>query len=270
MFRKPHCPVIAIEEHYWDDELVKTYSGPEAVRAAELSDRLRDFEGIRLKEMDEAGIDIQVLSHGAPSAQKLAADIAVAAHPRRQRPATRARHSPARPLRRLRRAADRNPGSGRRRIRAHGEARLQGRDAARPRRRRLPRRQALLADLRPRGEARSADLSASFAAASRRAARLLQRLHERLPDAGAAGLGLYGGDRDHRDPPRALGRVREAPEAQIHPRPSRRDAAVPPLAHHPHAGAAGADAGRASATSSPATSPSPRAATSPIRRCFAA
>ena len=78
MFRKPHCPVIAIEEHYWDDELVKTYSGPEAVRAAELSNRLRDFEGIRLKEMDEAGIDIQVLSHGAPSAQKLAADIAVA------------------------------------------------------------------------------------------------------------------------------------------------------------------------------------------------
>ena len=77
MFRKPHCPVIAIEEHYWDDELVKTYSGPEAVRAAELSDRLRDFEGIRLKEMDEAGIDMQVLSHGAPSAQKLAADIAV-------------------------------------------------------------------------------------------------------------------------------------------------------------------------------------------------
>jgi predicted TIM-barrel fold metal-dependent hydrolase len=77
MFRKPYCPVIAIEEHYWDDELVKTYSGPEAVRAAELSDRLRDFEGIRLKEMDGAGIDMQVLSHGAPSAQKLAADIAV-------------------------------------------------------------------------------------------------------------------------------------------------------------------------------------------------
>src|SRR5579864_9255631 len=78
MFRKPHCPVIAIEEHYWDDELVKTFSGPEAVRAAELSDRLRDFEGIRLKEMDEAGIDIQVLSHGAPSTQKLPADKAAA------------------------------------------------------------------------------------------------------------------------------------------------------------------------------------------------
>ena len=78
MFRKPHCPVIAIEEHYWDDELVETFSGPEAVRAAELAARLRDFEGIRLAEMDAAGIDVQVLSHGSPSTQRLAAADAVA------------------------------------------------------------------------------------------------------------------------------------------------------------------------------------------------
>ena len=78
MFRKPHCPVIAIEEHYWDDELVKTFGGPEAVRAAELAARLRDFEGIRLAEMDAAGIDVQVLSHGSPSTQRLAAADAVA------------------------------------------------------------------------------------------------------------------------------------------------------------------------------------------------
>jgi predicted TIM-barrel fold metal-dependent hydrolase len=77
MFAKPHCPVIAIEEHYWDDELVETFSGPEAVRAAELASRLRDFDGIRLREMDAAGIDIQVLSHGSPSTQKLTPDIAV-------------------------------------------------------------------------------------------------------------------------------------------------------------------------------------------------
>ena len=271
MFRKPHCPVIAIEEHYWDDELVKTYSGPEAVRAAELSDRLRDFEGIRLKEMDEAGIDIQVLSHGAPSAQKLAADIAVALTEPRQRPAARARHPPARPLRRLRRAADRNPGSGRRRIRAHGEARLQGRDAARPRRRRLPRRQALLADLRPRREARSCrSICIPRCRIPTCCGVYYSDYSERLPDAGAAGLGLYGGDRDHRDPPGALGRVREAPEAQIHPRPSRRDAAVPPLADHPDAGAAGTDAGELPRPLLRATSPSPPAATSPIRRSFAA
>ena len=32
MFTKPHCPVIAIEEHYWDEELEKTYTGSEAGR----------------------------------------------------------------------------------------------------------------------------------------------------------------------------------------------------------------------------------------------
>jgi 2,3-dihydroxybenzoate decarboxylase len=78
MFSKPHCPVIAIEEHYWDEELEKTYTGSEAGRPGEQYNRLHDFTGIRLKEMDEAGIDIQVLSHGAPSTQKLPADSAAA------------------------------------------------------------------------------------------------------------------------------------------------------------------------------------------------
>ena len=32
MFKKPNCPVIAIEEHYWDEELIKTYVGGEAAR----------------------------------------------------------------------------------------------------------------------------------------------------------------------------------------------------------------------------------------------
>ena len=27
MFKKPNCPVIAVEEHYWDAELAKTYVG---------------------------------------------------------------------------------------------------------------------------------------------------------------------------------------------------------------------------------------------------
>jgi 2,3-dihydroxybenzoate decarboxylase len=78
MFRKPHCPVIAIEEHYWDDELEKTFVGGEAGRPGEQFDRLHDFGPLRIKEMDEAGIDMQVLSHGAPSTQKLPADIAPA------------------------------------------------------------------------------------------------------------------------------------------------------------------------------------------------
>ncbi len=78
MFTKPHCPVIAIEEHYWDEELEKTFSGGEAGRPGEQNRRLHDFTGIRLKEMDEAGIDVQVISHGAPSTQKLPADTAAA------------------------------------------------------------------------------------------------------------------------------------------------------------------------------------------------
>ncbi len=78
MFRKPHCPVIAIEEHYWDEELEKTFVGSEAGRPGEQFNRLHDFGALRIKEMDDAGIDIQVLSHGAPSTQKLPAQTAAA------------------------------------------------------------------------------------------------------------------------------------------------------------------------------------------------
>jgi predicted TIM-barrel fold metal-dependent hydrolase len=78
MFRKPHCPVIAIEEHYWDEELEKTFTGSEAGRPGDQFNRLHDFGALRIKEMDDAGIDIQVLSHGAPSTQKLPAEMAAA------------------------------------------------------------------------------------------------------------------------------------------------------------------------------------------------
>ncbi len=78
MFSKPHCPVIAIEEHYWDEQLEKTYVGSEAGRPGEQSNRLHDFTGIRLAEMDAAGVDVQVLSHGAPSTQKLPPETAAA------------------------------------------------------------------------------------------------------------------------------------------------------------------------------------------------
>ena len=86
MFKKPNCPVIAIEEHYWDQELAKHFTGPEAGRGNETDERLNDLGSLRLKEMDEAGIDIQVLSHGAPSAQKLPAEIAAEVARGGQRP----------------------------------------------------------------------------------------------------------------------------------------------------------------------------------------
>jgi predicted TIM-barrel fold metal-dependent hydrolase len=77
MMKKPHCPIIAIEEHYWDDELASHFSTLEGSRAGPMEKRLRDFGGERIKDMDTAGIDIAVLSHGAPSGQKLPLPIAI-------------------------------------------------------------------------------------------------------------------------------------------------------------------------------------------------
>ena len=68
--------VIALEEHYYDPELAATFDGPEG-RAPELRRRLDDLGELRLEEMDEAGIDVQVLSHGAPATQRLDPETAV-------------------------------------------------------------------------------------------------------------------------------------------------------------------------------------------------
>ena len=72
--------VIALEEHYFDPELTRHFQegGPEA-RVPALRERLFDVGALRLKEMDEAGIDVQVLSHGAPATQRLDAATAVPA-----------------------------------------------------------------------------------------------------------------------------------------------------------------------------------------------
>jgi 2,3-dihydroxybenzoate decarboxylase len=75
MLQKPKCPVIALEEHYWDKELEEHAGVVE--RNPKTRERLFDLGQIRLKEMDEAGVDMQVLSHGAPSAQRLTGEHAV-------------------------------------------------------------------------------------------------------------------------------------------------------------------------------------------------
>jgi predicted TIM-barrel fold metal-dependent hydrolase len=69
--------IIALEEHYWDPDLVATFPGQEGRRLGFVEERLLDMGEVRLREMDEAGIDIQVLSHGAPATQKMDAALAV-------------------------------------------------------------------------------------------------------------------------------------------------------------------------------------------------
>ncbi len=71
MLKKPNVPVIAIEEHYSDAELLAQFTGLDAVGAPALFKKLEDVGEARLKDMDEAGIDVQLLSHSAPSLQKV-------------------------------------------------------------------------------------------------------------------------------------------------------------------------------------------------------
>ena len=68
--------IIALEEHYWDADLAQHFAA-EQMAIPGLHDRLHDLGELRIREMDGAGIDIQVLSHGAPSTQRLDADAAV-------------------------------------------------------------------------------------------------------------------------------------------------------------------------------------------------
>ncbi|MDB5617249.1 amidohydrolase family protein [Tardiphaga sp.] len=68
---------IALEEHYNDPLLVEHFTGLDAFRPPEIGKRLLDLGEIRLREMDEGGIDIQVLSHAGPTTQKLDPDTAV-------------------------------------------------------------------------------------------------------------------------------------------------------------------------------------------------
>ena len=71
--------VIAVEEHFMHAALTEHFAAAARQQPAPLTDRLYDFVGIRLDEMDEAGIDMQVLSHQSPGSQRLADDVATEA-----------------------------------------------------------------------------------------------------------------------------------------------------------------------------------------------
>lgn len=66
--------VIAIEEHYLDDAVMELSGGGGPPHITEM---LSDMGNIRIGQMDEAGVDIQVLSHCPPGAQAFGTDEAV-------------------------------------------------------------------------------------------------------------------------------------------------------------------------------------------------
>ena len=70
--------IIALEEHYHDPAVRDKFEGLDKGLPPGLRPRLDDIGEARLKDMDAAGIDVQVLSHAAPSLQKMDAETAVA------------------------------------------------------------------------------------------------------------------------------------------------------------------------------------------------
>ena len=66
---KPY--IIALEEHYWDAEVATHFKAPPDASIPGIHERLMDLGALRLKDMDEAGVDFQVLSHGAPAIQRV-------------------------------------------------------------------------------------------------------------------------------------------------------------------------------------------------------
>lgn len=72
---KPY--IIALEEHYLDPDIKALFGEADGTKVPPIAQRLDDLGALRLKEMDEAGIDVQVISHGAPSVQKLEPETAV-------------------------------------------------------------------------------------------------------------------------------------------------------------------------------------------------
>ncbi len=66
--------IIALEEHYYDPDVAANYNEG---RGGLLRQRLDDLSELRIKAMDDAGVDIQVISHGAPGLQRVNVESAV-------------------------------------------------------------------------------------------------------------------------------------------------------------------------------------------------
>jgi predicted TIM-barrel fold metal-dependent hydrolase len=68
--------IIAIEEHFWTPELIALRRSVDQVNPKSV-ERLGDLGALRLREMDSAGIDMQVLSEAEPGVQNLTPELAV-------------------------------------------------------------------------------------------------------------------------------------------------------------------------------------------------
>jgi predicted TIM-barrel fold metal-dependent hydrolase len=68
--------IIALEEHFWTPELVALRRTVDQVNPKSV-ERLGDLGALRLREMNEADIDVQVLSEAEPGVQNLSAEQAV-------------------------------------------------------------------------------------------------------------------------------------------------------------------------------------------------
>jgi 2,3-dihydroxybenzoate decarboxylase len=71
------APVIAIEEHYSDLEIAERSDPARRSRASQFRGLLENLGQRRLQEMDDAGIDVQVLSHVSPGVQRFDPETAV-------------------------------------------------------------------------------------------------------------------------------------------------------------------------------------------------
>jgi hypothetical protein len=69
--------IVALEKHDWDRALHRLFEPRDARRGPAVEERLFDCGSLCLRETDEAGIDVQVLSDGSPGVQPLEAELAV-------------------------------------------------------------------------------------------------------------------------------------------------------------------------------------------------
>ncbi len=78
--------LIALEEHFTTEDLNQAWSSPQtterdpnadAIQAPPIKAKLEDFTGARLRQMDQSGVDVQVLSVPPPALQNLTAAEAI-------------------------------------------------------------------------------------------------------------------------------------------------------------------------------------------------